>query len=216
MSYNYVMNDVRSNSKSNSGMTLVEVLVAVGIFVVIMGAVAVFEKNVFSYQRSVSGSYIPVQDAQTILKTMSRELRMATQGADGAYAIQTAATNTIVFFADVAGDGVKKRIKYWYVPANAVIYKTITTPSGTPPSYNNANTSTTTLIVNVRNATSTPVFEYFDGSYNGNGNALAQPVITTAIRSIRINVTLDADPKQPPEPKTYGAQTTLRNLKDNL
>lgn len=197
-------------------MTLVEVLVAVGIFAVIMGAVAMFQVNVFSYNRQVSGSYTTVQDAQGILKTMTKELRMASQGANGAYAIQTVAADTVVFFVDLAGDGVKKRVKYRYSPADAVVYKAVTPPSGTPPIYQDANTSTTTIIVNARNAASTPMFEYFDSGYNGEGNALAEPVVTTSVRTVRINITLDVDPNQPPEPRTYSAQTTLRNLKDNL
>lgn len=204
------------NKNFTEGMTLVEVLVAVGIFAVIMGAVVMFQVNVFSYNKQVSGSYTTVQDAQGILKTMTKELRMASQGANGAYAIQTAATNTVTFFADLAGDGVKKRVKYSFSPTNAAVYRAVTPPSGTPPTYSNANTSTTTIIVNARNAATMPMFEYFDSSYNGEGNALAQPVVTTSVRTVRINITLDADPNQPPEPRTYSAQTTLRNLKDNL
>ena len=129
--YKYMARDLK-NKNFTEGMTLVEVLVAVGIFAVIMGAVAMFQVNVFSYNRQVSGSYTTVQDAQGILKTMTKELRMASQGANGAYAIQTAADDTIIFFADLAGDGVKKRVKYLFSPTNAVVYRGVTTPSGTP------------------------------------------------------------------------------------
>lgn len=206
----------RQYKKDKYGMTLVEVLVALAIFVVIMGAVVVFQINVFSYERTASGSFITVQDAQTILKVMGRELRMASQGGDGSYAIQGASTSTITFFADINNDNKKEKVKYYYSKSSSSILKTTTLPTGNPVTYSPTNTSTTTIMVNVRNSTSTPMFEYFDSDYNGSGIALTEPVITTSIRLIKINITLDTDPNKPPEPRVYSTQITLRNLKDNL
>ncbi|MFA6404813.1 MAG: prepilin-type N-terminal cleavage/methylation domain-containing protein [Candidatus Paceibacterota bacterium] len=200
----------------NYGMTLVEVLVALAIFVVIMGAVITFQINVFSYERTASGSFITVQDAQTILKVMGKELRMASQGGDGSYAIQGASTSTVTFFADINNDNKKEKVKYYFSKSTSSILKTTTLPTGSPATYSNINTSTTTIMVNVRNATSTPMFEYFDSDYNGSGIALTQPVVNTSIRLIRVNITLDTDPNKLPEPRTYSTQITLRNLKDNL
>lgn len=197
-------------------MTLAEVLVAVGIFVVIMVAVATFQSNVFSYNRTASGSFVTVQDAQTILKTMVRELRGASQGGDGSYAIQGASANMVTFFSDINNDNKKEKVRYTFSATDRVIYKAVTPPTGAPAVYLNSNTSTTTIIVNVRNNVSTPMFEYFDSNYNGNGVAMTSPIVTTSVRLIKINVTLDVDPNELPEPRTYSAQVTLRNLKDNL
>ncbi|MCX6718962.1 MAG: prepilin-type N-terminal cleavage/methylation domain-containing protein [Candidatus Taylorbacteria bacterium] len=201
-------------NQHSKGMTLVEMLVAIAIFMVIMIVVSVFEVNVFSYRKIASDSYTTAQDAQTILRTMTKEIRIMSPGGDGSYALQTAATNTVMFFADINGDGGKERVKYTF--SGTSILRAITSPSGSSPVYLNSNTSTSTIIVNVRNGTSTPVFEYFDSNYDGNDSPLAQPVTTTAVRLIKLNITLDVDIKQSPMSRTYSTQVTLRNLKDNL
>lgn len=199
--------------KNKKGMTLVEVLIALSVFVLIIGAIGLFETNVFTYNSSISSSFTTVQDTQVILKTMTKELRDASPGSDGSYSIQTAATNTIMFYADVNGDGLKERIRYYLF--GTALYRAYLVPTGSPLSYS-GNESTSTLLNNVRNATSTSVFEYFDGNYDGGESPLVQPVTTSAIRLVKINITLDTDPNKSPAPRTYSTQVTLRNLKDNL
>ena len=194
--------------------TLVEVLISIAVFVVIMGAVAFFEANVFSYQRSAAGSFTTVQDAQVLLKTMARELRSMSAGNDGSYALFQAATSSVIFFSDLNGDGSTERVRYFL--SGASLYKGITHASGTPATYPANAESTSTLVTNVRNASSTPVFEYFDGSYDGTTPALVQPVDVGSVRLIKINITLDADPSRSPAAETYSTQVSLRNLKDNL
>ena len=134
--------------------------------------------------------------------------------ATGAYPIAAAATNTLSFFTDPNGSGVQDQITYSLIGNK--IYRAVIIPSGSPLSYSVANQSTTTLISNVRNSSSTPVFEYFDDTYNGTGSALSQPVTISAIKLIRMNLTLDVDPNRSPVPVTYSANMSLRNLKTNL
>jgi prepilin-type N-terminal cleavage/methylation domain-containing protein len=195
------------------GMTLVEVLIALAIFISIMGAVGLFEVNIFSYQSSISSSFTTVQDTEIILKTMTKEIRMTSPGSDGSYAIQSVATNTMMFYADTDGNGIKERIRYSLV--GTTLYRAFLAPTGSPLAYTGSE-ATTTLLNNVRNATSTSVFEYFDGSYDGNEAPLAQPVTTSAVRLVKINITLDTDPNKSPAPRTYTTQVTLRNIKNNL
>jgi prepilin-type N-terminal cleavage/methylation domain-containing protein len=204
---------IKHTTHFSRGMTLVEVLIALAIFVAVMGAVGLFEVNIFSYQSSISSSFTTVQDAEIILKTMTREIRMTSPSSDGSYAIQTAATNTIMFFADTDGNGIKERIRYYLVGNK--LYRASLVPTGSPFTYTGTE-SITTLLNNVRNATSTAVFEYFDGSYDGNEPSLSQPVNVSSVRLVKINITLDTDPNRSPAPRTYTTQVTLRNLKNNL
>jgi hypothetical protein len=76
--------------------------------------------------------------------------------------------------------------------------------------------STTTLITNVYNGYTVPVFEYFDENYNGTSTALTQPVNPADVRLIKINVKIDLDPNRAPGPVIYSLQTSIRNLKTNL
>lgn len=196
------------------GMTLVETLIALSIFIVIMIAVSTFEVNVFSYQRSISGSLTTSQDAQVILKTILKEVRSAAPSANGSYPIINAATNTLSFFSDSNTDGIQDQITYSLI--GNTIYRALIKPTGSPYVYNVANQSTTTLVTNVRNSSSTPAFEYFDESYTGSSQSLAQPVTVTSIHVIKVNLTLDVDPNRSPLPVTFSGEMTLRNLKTNL
>jgi len=205
----------------SSGFTLIEVVVSIGIFIVIMAAVALFESNIFSYQRNASNSMATVQDAQVILKTLSKEIRMASQASDGSYALQIVATDTLQFFADTNSDGLKERIRYSFVGNN--LYRASMTPIGSPLAYSGTE-STSTVLTDVVNASSTPVFSYFNGTYAGTTTGvLSQPVSPNDVRLIQINLTLNAgasvgntSQQNMSAIRTYTADVTLRNLKDNL
>ncbi len=198
----------------NRGFTLVEVFITIGVFLLIMGAVAAFESNVFIHQRSISGSFRTAQDAQILLKTMLKELRGMEPGANGAYALVSAATSSVSFFADPGNDGTTEEITYFL--ATSTLYRGVIQPSGSPATYNPANQVNSPIVTNVRNSPSTPLFQYFDTNYNGTSSPLSMPVTVTAVRLIKINLTLDVDINRSPQPVTYSAQANLRNLKTNL
>jgi type II secretory pathway pseudopilin PulG len=202
------------NISKQGGMTLVEVLITLGIFVAVIIAVGTFEANIFIYQGEVSNSFATAQNAQVILKTMLTELREMAPAADGSYALVNAGSTTVSFFSDPDNDGTEEQITYTL--SSTTLYKAIIQPSGNPPTYAVANQSTTTLLIGLRNGLVTPVFQYFDTNYNGTSSPLTQPVTTTAVRLVKVNVTLDMDPNRSPAPITYTVQANLRNLKSNL
>lgn len=196
------------------GFTLIEVLASIGIFLVIIVSVGLFESNVFSYQRNSSGSFQTVQDAQVILKTIAKDIRMISQGSDGSYALQTVATNTLMFFADVNGNGIKERIRYTLIGPN--LYRTLLIPAGSPLTYNGTE-STSTILTDVANGTSS-AFMYYNGSYftGTTTGTLAQPVTPNSVRMVEVSLTLRSNSGQVGTPHTYVDYVTLRNLKDNL
>jgi prepilin-type N-terminal cleavage/methylation domain-containing protein len=197
----------------NKGMTLAEVLVTLAIFLLIMGAVAAFEANVFIYGRFSSDSLQTIQDSQIILKNISREVRNITVADDGSYPIANVSTSSMTVFSDFDDNGSRERIRYSLV--KNTLYRAITVASGNPPTYSGQE-STSTIVTNIRNSSSTPVFEYYDQNYDGAGNPMSYPVNIPSIRLIRVNLTLDIDPNRSPLPKTYSTSITLRNLKSNL
>jgi hypothetical protein len=94
--------------------------------------------------------------------------------------------------------------------------KGVIKPTGSPLVYNQGVEQITTLVKDVSNATSTPIFEYFDSSYTGTSSPLATPVQVTKVRLVRINIKIEKDPNRAPAPITVTSQVFLRNLKDNL
>lgn len=208
MRYNYNM---RIRIK---GFTLVEVIVSIAVFVVIMVAVSAFQYNVTSYNRSSSTALSNTTEAQSILKTIARELRSMEPSGNGAYPIAQVSTSSITFFADTDANGTKDQIRYYL--ATTTLFRGMVTPTGNPPVYNQANENISILATGIRNANNFPVFEYFDSTYAGTSTPLSYPLTITTLRSIKVNITIDSDPNKSPVPRTFSTQATLRNLKDNL
>ena len=197
-----------------SGFTLIEMLVSVAISIFVVGAITLFARNLF-YQNSVqSGSFSTAQSAEEIVRTMLAQLRSTSPGSDGSYPLVTTATSTLTFFSDIYGNGVKERVRYFL--ATTTLQEGIIVPTGLPLSYNTVNEQISTLAFNVVNASSLPLFNYYDDSYAGTSSPLTQPVTVSLVRLVQINLTLDQDPNKAPGPRTYTSDATLRNLKDNL
>lgn len=197
-----------------NGFTLVETLIAVAIFAAVMIAVASFAADSFSYNGSISNSFQTSQSAQLILKTMLAELRETAPASNGAYPIAYAGSTTISFYADANNNGSVEQIGYTLIGTN--LYRTVIHPTGSPAAYLLANQSTTTLMSSVRNGASLPLFQYYDANYSGTSTPLSQPVTTTAVRLVKVNVMLDVDPNRAPSTVTYTVQAGIRNLKTNL
>lgn len=203
----------RHLAHSNSGFTLAEIITAVAILSLIMVAVSTFQYNVLSYNRSTQVSLTNAQEAQSLIKTISKELRAMQQSANGAYPIATAATSTITFFSDADRDGTEEQVRYYL--ASSTLYRGIIKPSGSPLAYTGSE-STKILATGLRNSSSTPVFEYFDSTYAGTSSPMTYPLTLTSIRLVKVNLTIDTDPNKAPVLRTFTTQTVLRNLKDNL
>lgn len=195
------------------GMTLAEVLVSVSILVVVMVAVGTFQFNVITNNRSTQVRLTNIQEASNVVKVISKELRAMTPSANGSYAIESAGTSTIVFFTDINGDSSPERIRYYL--ASTTLYRGLKSPSGSPAVYTGTE-SIKVVATGIRNSSTTPVFEYFDGAYAGTGSAMTYPLVLTSIRLIKANLVIDSDPNKSPIPRTFSTQASLRNLKDNL
>ncbi len=196
------------------GMTLVEVLIALAMFSVVMIAIGTFEINIFSYNRSISSSYNTTQNAQLILKTILKELRELAPSANGSYPLAVVGSTTISFFADSNSDGINEKITYSLIGNS--LYRAVIQPIGSPANYSYANQSTSTILYDIRNGNSIPVFQYFNTDYNGTSSPLTLPAQVTDIRLIKINVALNTDMNKIPTTVIYTVQVNLRNIKDNL
>lgn len=198
------------------GFTLVELLVTMAIVFVIMLGVARFQVNVLTNNNYTTAVISSAQDARSILTTMVKELRSARTGSNGSYAIAQAATNTLTFYSDIYATGLEDQVTYFI--STTTLEKEVIIPTGTPPNYvyNQSQETFTILANNIKNGSSTPMFQYYDDTYNGTTSPLAQPVSVSAVRLVQISLLIDANPAKSPLPITYTSDATLRNLKDNL
>lgn len=200
-------------ARHESGFTLAEVVVVVAIMTLIMLAVAVFQYNVLDYNRSTASSLTTAQEAQSIIKTVAKELRAMQQSESGSYPIASAGTSTLIFYSDVNGDGLNDRVRYYM--SGSTLFRGLIMPTGSPLGYTGSE-SVKILATGILNSPATPIFEYFGGNYAGTSSAMMYPLTITDIRSIKIGLTIDADPNKIPVMKVFSTQATLRNLKDNL
>jgi hypothetical protein len=196
------------------GFSLAEIVVVVGILGMIMVAVSGFQRDTFVNTKFAMDSLSTTQDSRIILRMMVRELRTSSSGNDGSYPLISAATSTISFYSDVDADGLKDKVRYYI--ATTTLKKGLIKPTGSPLTYVAANEVFSTLAYNLKNSTSTPLFEYYDNAYAGTSSPLTQPVNISNVRLVKINLIVDVDPNKSPTVRTYTSQVNLRNLKDNL
>lgn len=210
-------------TETGRGFSMVEVVVSIAIITLLTGSIVTLQRNIFMNSKVLQSSMIAQHQVRKTLEGFSSEVRSATMSAGGAYAIESAGTSSIVFFSNIDIDASIERVRYFYATSSntgstyTVLKKGVTKPVGTL--YNPANEQISTVMLDVKNGTSTPIFTYFDSSYNGTASStapLVQPVSIPSIRLIKIFVAVDPNAARSPVYQTYSTQVSVRNLKDNL
>ena len=204
-----------SVQRHTRAFTLIELVVVIAIFTYLIGAAIAFHRGTLSNTRIIQSELGASQQIRKTFSMFSREARGATQSSAGAYAIDTAGTSTFIFYSNIDDDIGVERIRYFL--ATTTLMKGIIEPIGT--TYGGAEILST-LIDDVSNGTATPVFTYYDGSYDGitasSTAPLPEPIAITPIRLIKITIKIDSNGKQPPVERTHTTEVSIRNLKDNL
>lgn len=190
--------------------TLVETVVVVAttalIFVVIGMLLSYFYKtNAYTLEQSVA-----IWQARSGVENAMSSLREASYGSDGSYPIMNAATSSITFYANINNNSYIERITYSLI--NGVLYRTVSDPSGNPPTYVGATVSTSTVATSVVNSTSTPVFLYFDNT----GTQLSSPVDVSKVSSVETTIIVDVNVNRAPVAFTLSSAATMRNLREQL
>lgn len=197
---------------NNKGISLLEVIVAVGIFVMLVGAAV--EIFLFSWRgNAIVWEQLSTQnEGRKATQDFSKELRSATASSIGAYAIESATSAQIVFYSNIDSDSFVERIRYFVT--GAVLKKGVIKPAGNPLAYNSSAESITTIANDVANGT-TSVFSYYDGSFTGSGNPLSGAIDVTKIRVVKMSLKLEENPNLSPVPFYIEIKVMIRNLKDN-
>lgn len=195
------------------GFSLVEIVIVIGITALVFMGVFQFGQSIFSFNNNAQKNLAAQSSARRVLKIIVKELRSTSPSSLGAYPISQTGTSSITFFSNIDIDPLKEQVRY-FISGND-LRRGVTKPSGSPLVYDLGNEQIVTLINDVRNATNTPIFEYFDSTYSGTSTPLTQPVSPTTVRFVRITINIDKDINRP-APFQVDTQVFLRNLKDNL
>jgi hypothetical protein len=200
--------------KKNTGFTIREIMTVLLITVLVAEVALILFKKTISLNEVLLKNLNAQSEIRNSFKTIASEIRSASPSSAGAYPMVEVSTSSLIFFSEIDHDNLKERIRY-FLSAN-ILKKGVIKPSGNPLVYNVANEKITDLIHNIAISTSTPIFNYFDATYDGTSAPLANPVNILSVRLIKISIIIDHDPLNPPAPQYFSTQVSMRNLKDNL
>jgi prepilin-type N-terminal cleavage/methylation domain-containing protein len=119
--------------QKNSGYTLIEIMIAIGIFTSIMGLVAAFQMDIFSMNDFIQSGLKDQNEAKNIIKHFVREVRSLSESNQGSYPIKQADADTFIFFSDIDHDQIKEEVRYYV--EDGVLKKGVIEPSGDPLVY---------------------------------------------------------------------------------
>lgn len=192
---------------SPSGFSLAETVVVIAIFSLVSVALTTmityfYRSNAYVFQQTGA-----IDSASRGLSYSFKNLREASYGDDGSFPLESAATSSIVFYSDVDNDGPVERVRVYAL--KGTLYRVVTNSAGSPPSYTGQAPATTTIATSIVNATSTPIFRYYDAE----GVELSSPADTSKVVTVMTHLTVDLNPSRAPDIFTLRASATLRNLR---
>ena len=197
------------------GLTLVETLVAIGIFTMGLSGFSILFVRIWN-----SNSYTMEmgQSAMAVSQGVNRivdYLRSARQADNGAYPIKSATENDLVVYSDYDRDGTTERLHFYRSGQDVLMG--VRNPIGTmPKTYPSGDEQTIKIAGSIMNASDEPIFEYYDGSYVGDSGqpSLDIPVDVSQVRLVKILLRINIDPNRAPDNIEIRSFVELRNLND--
>ncbi len=191
---------------------MIEVLVAIGIFLLLITGIV----NLLlwgMHGRDVVWEQLSTQnEGRKIVQDFTNELRRASVSSIGAYPIEVANTSTIVFYSNIDSDTWRERVRYFL--SGKLLQKGVIKPTGNPMVYSGTNEVITTVVNDVANTSS--LFYYYDQNYSSaSGTPMTTPINITAVRMVGIKLMLEEKPNVAPAPFVIESKVEIRNLKSN-
>jgi prepilin-type N-terminal cleavage/methylation domain-containing protein len=201
------------NSRHKRGFTIIEILIVVAMASLLIFVVSSFAGNLGVLQGLVSQKLQSRSDIDQALQIMTTQIRSAGPGSNGAYAINGASTSSFSFYSDIHQNGTFERVRYFL--GTSTIQEGVVVPFGNPLVYVTSSEMVTTAISNVVFVSSTPLFGYYDSSYNGSQAPMSSPIDTSGVRIVRVSFYADINPGKAPQPLYFTDTIDIRNLRGN-
>lgn len=198
---------------NKKGFTMLELLVALGIFSLIIVSVAWLVIHGFRYNAVIWEQLKTQSDGRRVLRETVDVVRKAEQSSIGSYPIANAGAYDLIVYSNIDFDSYREKVRFWL--DGTTLKRNTVKPSGSPLSYSGAGQTVELAHDAVNIAKGEAVFSYFDENYTGVEAPMAQPVDTTKIRIIRVRLELEKDPTETPKPLRVESTVQVRNLKTN-
>lgn len=191
------------------GTTLMEIVVTVAVVGIVGASIATFQADTFKLGGTVENSLMAADQARRLMRPMADEIRAMQISDAGAYPMEQADANEIIFFSDIDNDDSSELVRYYV--EEGTLKKGVIQPSGNPAVY----TGDETVTELVENITSETTFYYYDSTYDGSSDPLVAPADPSEVRLIKVEFTIESDPNRAPIPLTVTTQIALRNIIEN-
>jgi len=197
----------------NGGFTLIEVLVALGMFALISVAVSWIVITSLRSNDIIWEQLKTQNDGRAVLEQFVDEVRRAEESSVGGYPIADATSSTVTFFANIDEDIGRERVRIFLDGTD--VKKGVIQPSGNPLGYD-AEEAIVTIATDVVNGLKgVPLFVYYDETYPVTSTPLTVPDQLTDIRAVHVQLELEKDPTATPVPLHVETVVSIRNLKSN-
>lgn len=200
---------------NTKGFTLIEILIAVAIAGFLGAGILSLQYILGQNQLVAWRNYLNVEEANTNVTTLVREIRTAQVGENGAYPLEEALNQQITFYSDIDFDGVSERVRYFL--NGSQFSKGVINPVGQPATYPAANEKVKVVSENVQNGV-TPIFYYYNGDWPADtvNNPLTVPPALSDAKLMRIYLRLNTLEGVPEKDFILESYTQIRMLKENL
>jgi Tfp pilus assembly protein PilE len=198
--------------KLNSGMTLVEMVVVIGIYTVLLVVITGSISQLYQMVGYSIAQSDEVDNARRGVTQWNRDAKEMTIAEDGTYPIAVIDEHHFSYYSDTDLDSTVEYVEY--ILATTTLTKYTYNPTGTPSVYdlNNPDSEQTLslFVQNINQGTST--FHYYDNA--GMQLSSTSPIID--VKYISAQLIVNIDPVRSPGEFMLRSSLAPRNLKDNL
>ena len=200
---------------TSPGFTLIEVVFTMAILAIFITGLASLDRLFGDSQVVLTLSTQSFNEASIGIEALVRELRTAKYADNGAYPLELANDQEIIFYSNIDADPQIERVRY-YLTGNQ-LNRGITQPTGTPAQYISANEQVNLVINHIQNNTN-PIFYYYNGDWPADTthNPLPAPARLADTKLIRVALTVNPKPSRPQAQFSLESSAQIRNLKTNL
>ena len=206
----------KNQRKNYPGMSLVEMLIAIGIFTIgILGFTQLFVRSWRQNAYTIEMVQTAMATSQGVNK-MVQYLREVRQGDNGSYPVISANDNDLVVFGDYDKDDITERL-HFYRNGGDIIMGIRKPTTGLPKTYATGDAETKIIVSNIVNNAETPIFAYYNSSYpeDSVNNPIDTPAMVPNVRLIRIDLHMNIDPNRAPDNIQIQSFVEIRNLNDH-